>query len=82
MALSCSSQSVLPTTSFRLVLRLRVDVGVAKTPVSERAQRAADAVHAEGVERVVVAERVLELGAGEERNDAGEDADDDRAGGA
>ncbi len=36
-------------------------------------------VDAEGVERVVVAERVLQLGAGEERDDTGEDADDDRA---
>src|SRR5437868_212094 len=33
MALSCSSQSVLPTTSLRFVLRLALTVGVAKMPV-------------------------------------------------
>jgi hypothetical protein len=44
----------------------------------DRAQRAADAVHAEGVERVVVAEGVLELRAGEEADDAGRGAHRDR----
>ena len=62
------------------MLRLALTSGVGEEAGEERAERAADGVHAEGVERVVVPEHGLELGAGEERDDAGEDADDDRAG--
>ena len=65
--------------SARLVLRFALTSGGGEEAGHERAQRAADAVNAEGVERVVVLEHRLQLGAGEERHDAGEHADDDRA---
>src|SRR5438132_8538784 len=39
---------------------------------------AADTVHAEGIERVVVTERLLQRGRGEEADDPGGDADEDR----
>ena len=81
MALSCSTHSVLPTMSFRLVFRFGLTSARGEDAGQERAERAADGVDAEGVERVVVAERVLELGAGEERNDTRQHADDHGAGG-
>ena len=52
--------------SVEVRVEVRVDVGGGEDAGEERAERAADAVDAEGVERVVVAERGLELGAGEE----------------
>ena len=61
MALSCSTQSVLPTMSFRFVFRLPFTSAVARDAGQECAERSADGVNAEGVERVVIAEPALEL---------------------
>jgi hypothetical protein len=58
-----------PTTE--LIVFIRKDAG------ENRAESAADAVHAEGVERVVVAEDLLQVGHREERHDAGQHAHDD-----
>ena len=59
--------------------RCRRATGAARMPVPMRADDAADAVHAEHVERVVVTERVLDRRAGEEAHDAGNEAEHDGA---
>ena len=79
IALSCSSQSVGPRAPERFVFRFGLASGVARKPVSSAPMRAADAVHAERVERVVVAEEALELRAREVRDGPREHADEDRA---
>ena len=61
-----------------------VDARAAESRVVEHARQdgaedAADAVHAEHVERVVVAERALQLRDREQADHAGQQADDDRA---
>ena len=57
MAFSCSiHRPPPPMRPLRLVLRFGFASGVAKMPVDQGAHRAADAVHAEGVQRVVVVE--------------------------
>ena len=61
-------------------VEVRVDRGGGENAGQEGAERAADGVNAEGVERIVVAELGFELGAGEEGDDSGKDADDYRAG--
>src|SRR5262249_7484176 len=61
-------------------VEVRVRVGRREDAGHEGAEGAADAVDAEGVERVVVLEDRLELRAREVGDDAGEDADDDGAG--
>src|SRR2546423_3465938 len=53
------------------------DRGGGEDAGEERAGRAADAVHAEDVERIVIAAPELEFGAGPEAEGAGDQADDD-----
>ena len=85
MALICSISRPLRDELVEAVVLERCvgQVGVARCGGEDAgqdgAQRAADGVDAEGVERVVVAEHLLERGAEEERDDAGEHADDHRA---
>ena len=79
MALSCSIHRPWPTTLAQVGLEVRVDVRGGEEAGHERAHRTADGVNTEGVERVVVLEDRLQLGAGQERHHAGEHADDDRA---
>src|SRR3990172_12374293 len=53
---------------------------IGKNACQDRADSPADAVNAERVERVIIAERGLELDHGVERYDARRNADDDSAG--